>query len=310
MERTFVVGFNELSEQKQQEVLRENSKEMWELAATSYSSAIRILVVTREETSSELLSKMLKKENNENVIIEIVTHKNFQRTPENIAILLHNLSSYSDLRIEIASWPELTKELITEILENKENDDMIRTIFERDDFQRTPKNLRILVNNQPNDPCLREEIVSWPEMTTELITEVLRNEEDEDVIETIIERDDFQRTAENLLILVHNIPYHSWLRRKIVRWPEMTAELLTSMLKKEDDDDVIATIMEHKNFERKPENLEILLDKVSSDADLREEIVRWPEMPLDLLEQMLETEEDEGVIKEIIKNINQQLIKS
>ena len=130
-------------------ITEENRK----LCAKSSDWKVRIWIVKDKKTSSELLDEILKEEvTNEYkqvlyVLEAIFARENFTITEEKQKLCAKN--GYWEIRIWIVKDKNTSNELLNEILkeevtnEDKQNDDVLAAIFEREDFAITKENKRI-----------------------------------------------------------------------------------------------------------------------------------------------------------------------
>ncbi len=140
---------NAIFERKDFAITEENQK----LCAKSSNLYIRLLIVKDKNTSNELLNEMLKEEiTNEDkqelaVLKAIFSREDFAITEENQKFFVK--SSNWRTRLFIVEDKNTSNELLNEILkeevtnEDKQDDEVLLAIFEREDFAITKENKRI-----------------------------------------------------------------------------------------------------------------------------------------------------------------------
>ena len=130
-------------------ITEENRK----LCAKSSDWEIRLWIVKDKNTSSELLDEILKEEVRDgykqvlDVLEAIFARENFTITEEKQKLCAKN--GYWEIRIWIVKDKNTSNELLNEILkeevtdEDKQDEDVLAAIFEREDFAITKQNKRI-----------------------------------------------------------------------------------------------------------------------------------------------------------------------
>ena len=188
-------------------ITEENRK----LCAKSRSWRIRLWIVEDENTSNELLNEILEEavtnedKQDHHVLEAIFSREDFAITEENRKLCAKSRSCR--IRLWIVKDENTSNELLNEILkeevtdEDKEEPDVLETIFEREDFTITEENQKLCVKS--SDWYIRLLIVEDENTSNELLNEILKEEvtdkdkQEPEVNEAIFEREDFEITKEN-----------------------------------------------------------------------------------------------------------------
>ncbi len=211
-------------------------------------------------------------------------------------------SQFASIRELVAKDETTSNKVLNEILKeegtgkNKQNFDVLKAIFAREDFTSTEENQKLCAKS--SDWRIRLFIVKDENTSNELLNEILKEEvtnedkQDTDVIDAIFAREDFTITEENRKLCAKSSEWE--IRLLIVKDKNTSSELLDEMFKEEvtnedkQDPDVIAAIFKRKDFAITKENKKLCAK--SSAWNIRLLIVKDKNTSNELLNEILKEE--------------------
>lgn len=284
------INFNDLTQQKQEELYKKNKKEYKKFASKSIYYSIRMMVARDETESSELLNEMLRNEINNgkdgDVLHEIFDNKIFEIEEDSIVVLsTSKYSKYRKIAAKLSKDSKLLNQMLIREIENWNNKDVINAIINNDAFEIEEKTIKLLAtSNRWIHRKIAAKLLKDSKFLNEMYRKEIKGETDEDVENVIINNKYFKIEEETIKDLAASIYLNH--RKKAAEFSR-DSSFLNEMFRKEingkNKKDVINAIINNDAFEIEEETRQMVkalnyckdrqvVAKFSKDSDLLIEI--------------------------------------
>lgn len=301
--------FDDLSQAKQEKLYLSDKKKFEEVAAKSAYFGVRKLVVDNEESSSESLSEIFKRETqsltHSDMIKQIWEHQNFEKDDEKLNVLMK--SQNDELIIAVVGDESVSSDLLNKIIvdtiKKSGHNEIIYTAIENSNFQMGNETRIKLAESKQwgyREIAAKDERCTDAFLKQMLIAEI-RGEEDEDVIKAITNNCNFMLDDKTREFIIKEDKYHYIL----ISDKECPSEFLNIVLRRQIldwiDMSIIDSILLHPNFKMEDKTRNAILR--TDDTDLRVIVAQDTELSQEFLKEMYRVETNEYVQENIENNL-------
>lgn len=303
------INFNDLTEQKQNELYQKNYKKYKEDASKSTYSAIRKKVVLDESESSEFLNRMLRNElngqNDKDIINEIFKNDIFEIEKESIIAL--STSEYwlnRERAVKLSKDSSFLNQMLRNEVKYFSSNTVYNAIFENDIFEIEEETIETLALSEM--PGYRLDAARLSK-DSKLLNQMLINEEEGDqnqsVENAIIDNKVFKIEERTLKCLAKSDDWRNRLKAaKLSKDSKFLNKMLEAEVEEElNDEDVINEIFDNEFFEIEEETLEVL--KTSDYEERRQKAAELLKDSNELIEMFINELKEEYPSSEVLEAI-------
>lgn len=302
------INFNDLTEQKQNELYEKNKNKYKEDAAKSTYIAIRKMVIRDETESSEFLNRILRNElngkNEYDVVDEIFANKIFVIEKESIIALSTSEYWLDRKRAAILSKDsKFLNQMLRNEIKGKRDSDVYEAIFKNDILKIEEETFETLALSKE---WRHREDAARLSKDSKFLNQMLRNEEAGDknksVEDAIFNNEVFEIEEITLKCLAESDDWESRLKAAEL---SKDSQFLNQMLREEvedwNDGDVINKIFDNEFFEIKEKTLEVL--KTSDYEEHRQKAAELLKDSNELLEMFIDELKEDYPSSEVLETI-------